>query len=691
MIDIVLDIYLPHFFNWVIETSIMASVLVGLILCVKTLLRKRLTPRWHYLLWMILIVRLLLPWSPGSSYSIYSILSYGYESITSDQSQPIGPSENERLHKTKSLSDSKVVINEEHPTIGTPQMIKESKEETMIRNEKQKDESLSIHTITLYLWLTGVIVLGFITYLVNRRLLRYIKQQPVMTDERIVKIFENCKKSMSIQQNIPILLAGEISSPTVLGFLRPRLLLSSDLINKLNEQQLRHIFHHELAHIKRSDVGLNWLMHWLLILNWFNPIIWFACVCMREDQELACDAYALTFMEEEEKISYGLTLINLLEHYSNYYQLPSLANLVRNKRTIKRRIYMIKKFQKKSYRWSALGVMAVVAVASLSLLNVQANGSNEEQKENITDKITIKEMEKEVTVSTKSPEDIVRGDKNTDENSINDQPNYAYIVLNGFYYKKTNEEVSSDQLGEQVGEVKRIGDWAIKKSGDTNEIPPGPIFSIKGRNDEYIVGKGVVFKNGQNLEGYLVFQKADKVKESNTNNILNAKGDPEETKIAFENVKQKIGTLFGFIDIDSRVNLQSVSYSEGAIVNLIYGIQEGDKKNGNDLIQGFLFIYQYEKSFPLKNSRFVKPVEYEMIEGENGTIAEKSRDVKWEKPKLIESFKLNGIEWGAYEDSYYNDLVIKGQTEKFNFEITTQGNFPIDKIKELLRFYKEAN
>lgn len=61
---------------------------------------------------------------------------------------------------------------------------------------------------------------------------------------------------------------------------------------------------------------------------------------MREDQELACDAYALTFIDKEEQIAYGHTIITLLEHYS--YQAPSLASLSRNKRTLKRRIVMIK-------------------------------------------------------------------------------------------------------------------------------------------------------------------------------------------------------------------------------------------------------------------------------------------------------------------------------------------------------------
>lgn len=375
MIDTFLDIYLPRFFEWVIETSIMASILVALILGVKTLLRNKLTPRWHYLLWMILLVRLILPWSPDSSYSIYSILSRSYEKAVSVQTVS---QKNEPIQETTSGMSGTMTGTgaESNPAVLNPTP-KES--HTEIPFEVQKEEPISFYSIALYFWLTGVIVLGFVTYLINRKVYRYIQQQPVITDKRIVTIYEHCKQSMSVQQRIPLHLAGKISSPTVLGFFRPRILLSNAYINQLTDQQLRHIFYHELAHIKRRDVAANWLMHSLLILNWFNPLLWYAYVCMREDQELACDAYALTFMEEEEKISYGFTIISLLEHYSNYYQTPSLANLSRNKRTLKRRIFMIKRFQKKSYGWSILGVVAVMIISALSLLNAQAEGSNVKQ------------------------------------------------------------------------------------------------------------------------------------------------------------------------------------------------------------------------------------------------------------------------------------------------------------------------
>ncbi len=59
MIDMLINVYLPHFFDWLIETSLMASILVGFILCIKILFRNKLTPRWQYMLWIVLMIRLL--------------------------------------------------------------------------------------------------------------------------------------------------------------------------------------------------------------------------------------------------------------------------------------------------------------------------------------------------------------------------------------------------------------------------------------------------------------------------------------------------------------------------------------------------------------------------------------------------------------------------------------------------------
>ncbi|WP_312505739.1 M56 family metallopeptidase, partial [Bacillus luti] len=369
MIDMLINIYLPHFFDWLIETSLMASILVGFILCIKILFRNKLTPRWQYMLWIVLMIRLLLPWSPDSSYSIYSLLSY--RSSVSEVIPKNMPSTESRVNIE---SDRTVELEANSETVK-----KNSESEVSASAEQQPP--FSLYKLALYVWLAGVIVLAVITFITNRRLYSYIKKQPDIMDEQVVTVFNRCKQTMKMKKTVSLRLAGKISSPTVFSFFRPKVLLSKKHMKVLDEQQLQYVFYHELAHIKRNDVAVNWIMYSLILLNWFNPILWYAYFCMREDQELACDAYALTFIDKEEQIAYGHTIITLLEHYS--YQAPSLASLSRNKRTLKRRIVMIKKFQKKSYRLSLLGIIAIVAIASLFLFNARATEGKEKQEDKV--------------------------------------------------------------------------------------------------------------------------------------------------------------------------------------------------------------------------------------------------------------------------------------------------------------------
>ncbi|MEC3543373.1 M56 family metallopeptidase [Bacillus thuringiensis] len=425
MIEKFINIYLPAFFDWMIETSIMASILVGLILCIKVLFRNKLTPRWQYMLWMILIIRLALPWSPDSSYSIYSVLTYKNDDAFLSSQNPVAIFlSKEHMEELKGIDDTKVLTKEDTSTSSSTQTDQANKTQTRM-NEKQDDKTVPFYTICIYIWLTGVILLSVATFVMNRRLLLYIKKQPIITDEKIVQIFEKCKQSMSVQRNIPLLVSGKVSSPTVLGFIKPKLLLSTVHMKILDEQQLRYIFHHELAHIKRRDVGVNWLMHGLLILNWFNPILWYAYSCMREDQELACDALALTCIDSEEQIAYGHTIISLLEHYSSYYQVPSIANFSKNKRALKRRILMIKKFQKKSYRWSAIGAVAVIAVSSVSLLNARADQPTNPEKQQLEVKNNMKELKTQTDIPIQQIVEKMIGTK--------EQANAEFFISEGDY------------------------------------------------------------------------------------------------------------------------------------------------------------------------------------------------------------------------------------------------------------------
>ncbi len=82
-------------------------------------------------------------------------------------------------------------------------------------------------------------------------------------------------------------------SPAVVGLWRPRLALPLDFEHRFTATEQRLILAHEQVHARRRDTLWNFLATLLLVLNWFNPLAWWALRRFQRDQELACDASAL--------------------------------------------------------------------------------------------------------------------------------------------------------------------------------------------------------------------------------------------------------------------------------------------------------------------------------------------------------------------------------------------------------------
>jgi len=142
------------------------------------------------------------------------------------------------------------------------------------------------------------------------------------------------------------------------------------LTQKFSSEELRHIFFHELSHVKRADIPLNWIATALLALHWFNPFIWFAFGRMRLDRELACDAAALSFSGPQEKENYGETIIKLVEQFSRPAWAPAIVSIVEDKNQIKRRIQMIAQSTNRK-TWSILAAVLCAALGAMTFTDAQ--------------------------------------------------------------------------------------------------------------------------------------------------------------------------------------------------------------------------------------------------------------------------------------------------------------------------------
>jgi len=369
------QMYMQVFFDWVIRASLMASLLVVLIVMIKWVLRNKLQPKWHYLLWFPVVIRLVLPWAPESSCSVYNLLPIKQQLSNESLLGSLDDISNlyERRNQLKNNVDSPSEWTLKDPSDVKVLSSANVPEKQVLAKQSFVDllSKITLRDILLFGWLLGVIILSLVTLIANINVYRRIKKQPNVTHPAVLQVFEQCKRQMSVKQPILLTVTDAVPSPAVYGFMKPRILLSSSLIRSMDADQFRYIFNHELAHIKRRDVAMNWLMHVLVILHWFNPIMWVVYARMRADQEVACDALALSYIHAEHKAAYGQTIINLLEHYAGARRYPGLVGLSGNYKHLKRRILMIKHFKKNSIRLSVLGLATLLTVCSFSLVNAQ--------------------------------------------------------------------------------------------------------------------------------------------------------------------------------------------------------------------------------------------------------------------------------------------------------------------------------
>jgi TonB family protein len=179
-----------------------------------------------------------------------------------------------------------------------------------------------------------------------------------------------------------------VKSPSLFGFIRPRVLLPADLASHTSLEELRYIFLHELAHFRRGDIWIGWIVALFQSLHWFNPFVWWAFYRMRADREIACDALALSCIRHEETARYGGALINQLERFSHSQQLPVVAGILENKAQLKKRMTMITQFKRPRRREGLLAI-ALLAILSMALLTDAKENSYQTQWQSANSSSTI--------------------------------------------------------------------------------------------------------------------------------------------------------------------------------------------------------------------------------------------------------------------------------------------------------------
>jgi len=392
-----LSIQVQPFVAWLLRSTLQASMLIGLILLVQITLRSKLGPRWSHTLWVLLLLRMVLPWTPQSRASIFNLIPRSFPQIQTEYApaQPANESFKSPVADKKTTpafaGAGSASAQAEVTSVGASDVLEVSSQPTTTvaqpgPAEARQAKSAFVRAANLLplAWLAGALVLGIYICANNFSLLRIVRRERPLTEQKILDLLEDCKAEMGIRTILGVVATDKVKSACLFGFVRPRLLLPKGMIEALNREELRYVFLHELGHLKRHDIWLGWLTSILQALHWFNPLICLAFYHMRADRELACDALVLARLtspvpaergpsgglartQVDESRNYGRTIVSLLERFSRPQVLPALAGILETKAQLKRRIKMIARSKKTSPVQRAAAVLIFAVLAGVGL------------------------------------------------------------------------------------------------------------------------------------------------------------------------------------------------------------------------------------------------------------------------------------------------------------------------------------
>jgi beta-lactamase regulating signal transducer with metallopeptidase domain len=354
------------FFGWLLRSSGQAAILTVLILLVKTCLKQRLDGRWRHLLWLLVLVRLALPVSPPSPASLFNYLRFTQATAAVSRA-PESPTPVPPVLQSggqQSLSSQR----------GTPMIIDPSpvaKASALADSAPVRRTRLSWPSALSLLWAVGVLALASRAVSQNIFFRQVLRQGRPLNDAPTLEIFKNCKSLMGVKAAVALIETEGVKSPALYGLFQPQLLLPPGLVSRFGPGELRHIFLHELAHVRRRDIAVQWGVTWLQIIHWFNPILWLGFRRMAADREVACDELALAVAGEAQRRDYGRTIVKLLENFAEPSPLPGLVGILEDKSRIVQRIAMIATFKRRP-GWSSAGIVAIAGLGLITLTEAQS-------------------------------------------------------------------------------------------------------------------------------------------------------------------------------------------------------------------------------------------------------------------------------------------------------------------------------
>ena len=349
-------------FRTVLSMSVSGSLLILVMLGGKHFFKNIFSRQWQYYVWLIIILRLLLPFGPeislmGNFYQTFGQVIVWNIPAASQENQPQD-------------AESIAAFSE-----GAEQDIREKEwtEKEKASDDKQAQEWLPggkgkwESAISVFLsgmgWLWLIVALGILIRKITayQSFVRYVMAgaEPV-SDIALLDELAAVEKQMDMKRKMELCVNPLLSSPTLTGILHPCIVLPS---GDISPKDFHYIVLHELVHCKRCDILYKWLVQIVACLHWFNPLVHIMCCEINNACEFSCDEAVVAKMGYENAQAYGKTLLDAMAAVGKYRETSTAVTLSANKRLLRERLGAIMSCGEKSVK-----VRIVTAVLTICII-----------------------------------------------------------------------------------------------------------------------------------------------------------------------------------------------------------------------------------------------------------------------------------------------------------------------------------
>ncbi|MFC1603640.1 ankyrin repeat domain-containing protein [Planctomycetota bacterium] len=352
------------FYDYAAGVFIQSALLVILLFAIDLLLRKRVRAIFRYCVWLLVLVKLILPpmlslptgigyWVGDHLPAVPGASNMAFDAVAPEHTGPSGEMPYVRPSENIAGDDPAMASAD---SILTP---------------------LTWQAVVFILWLAGV--LAFLAVLVQR--IRFVKGLVAVScpaGDELTGLLEQCRRQIAVRRDIKLRLSEAVPSPAVCGLLRPTVLMPTSLVEKLSPEGLRATLIHELAHIKRGDLWVNSVQTFLQVVYFYNPFVWFANSIIRKVCEEAVDETVLVALGGQAK-DYSNTLIDIGEIVFWKADLGlRLIGVAESKKALQWRIkHMLNRPIPKSSKLGAFGIIVIFTIAAVLLPMARAQKPSE--------------------------------------------------------------------------------------------------------------------------------------------------------------------------------------------------------------------------------------------------------------------------------------------------------------------------